>query len=187
MNSLLLRQFVRPFMILTLIGVLATGCGTNDDETDLLKPHPIPQQYKGQSIELLKTRSGDFSYDDLIIGGGDWRSRPDVAEHLDKAVGRLVWFQGRIDRVFVSVETTNYQIWLCAKEVEIGGNRCGNPVFLLYSSERGPEIIEGDTVQVAGLVVGSYKRSVKIANPGYMRILTPMVSVIKAETVSYMY
>ena len=120
----------------------------------------------------------------LIIGGGDWRSRPDVAEHLSKSVGELVWFQGRIDKVFVSLEAGNYQLWLCSKKVEIGGKRCGNPVFLLYSLERGPEIVEGDTVQIAGIVVGSYKRTVKIADPGYMRILTPMVSVIKGGLVT---
>ena len=177
----------RLVMLVGLLALVISACGGGEEELSF-KPRPIPSEYQGLSIEELRAESKGLVYDDLIKGGGtDWRTDPTVEEDLKKYEGELVLFDGLIDTVFESSEPGAYQLWMCADiktEERRVGTWCDEPVFFLYSLDRGPEIKKDDFAQIAGIVVGSYKRSVRQAlngGQGTTRIITPMVSVIKAE------
>ena len=174
------------FGCLSLLVVLLAACGGGGEEESSFAPRPVPSEYQGLSMGELKAQAKDLMYEDLIKGGGqDWRSDPTVEENLMKHEGELVWFEGLIDTVFESTEPDTYQLWLCGVPEpgqERAGITCVEPVFLLYSLDRGPKLEKGSGVQIAGIVVGSYKRAVSTGGGGNVfRILTPMVSVIKAE------
>ena len=161
---------------LTLLAVLGGACGGGSDseESSAFVPRPIPSEYVGLSMEELKAKETGASYDDILSDIEDYE-------------GKLVWFDGEINQIHEGSVKDTYQIWLCAG----GGARgrvCDQPVMLLYSFDRGPELSDGDRVQAAGIMVGTTKRAVNlgagVSSGGRTLVTTPMVSVIKAELVT---
>ena len=166
--------------------LLLTACGGSggEEETDAdlsvsLQPRPIPQEYQSLDIEQLKARSMEVLYYDLNVS-------------TDTYKGDLVWFEGKVKEVFEGKEPGTYQITIDTKHVtEVAGNKVDkwrDPIFLLYSLERGPELHENDMIQFTGTVLGTYMTKEfhlrhPASQPPTIRY-KPMVNAVKVEPVS---
>lgn len=168
--------------LLPLIVYPACGGGSNSNE---FSPRPVPKEYQGLNVEQLKIKSKGLVYTDLIIDRGDWRSKPHVEEHLNSQLGELVWFEGRIDKIYDGSEPNVFQAWICTGD-KVGttqiGDKCKDPIFALYSNDRGPELLEGKFAQIAGIVIGNHKRPISTGEHNWsFRSYTPLISVIQAQ------
>ena len=173
--------FALGTLSLTVYPACGGGSGSNE-----FSPRPVPTEYQGLNVEQIKAKSKGLVYTDLIIDRGDWRSKPHVEEHLNTKIGELVWFEGRIDKIYDGSEPNVFQAWICTGD-KVGttqvGDKCTDPIFALYSNERGPELLESKFVQIAGVVVGNHKRPISTGEHNWsFRAYTPLISVIRAQS-----
>jgi hypothetical protein len=203
-------------MIISIMLVLS-ACGESTGST--LAPKPIPEHYIGMSLADLKDTSTTLTYmeilgkeKDKVYGGqeesmasigADAPAKPGTGSNFDPNIvdsimeyeGTLVFSEGFIKTVYPSSKDGLFTLWFCSKEAAAvdfssrAGTDCVDPLFLLYSLERGPELKEGDLVQVASIIVGTreyiFRRNISGGDRG--RWIVPSVSVVKAkisETVS---
>ena len=182
-----MKLIILSLSLLTLL--LFSACGGNggsggEEETDAdlsvsLQPRPIPQEYQGLTMEQLKAKTTEVLYYDLNVS-------------TDYYKGNLLWFEGKVKEVFEGKKSGTYQITIETKHVtEVAGNKVDkwrDPIFLLYSLERGPELHENDMVQFTGTVLGTYMtKEFGLRNPASGAPTTryiPMVDAIKVEPVS---
>lgn len=193
-------------ILLTIISLFAatiiTACGGDNGESPIssLAPRPIPSMYKDLSMDELELKSSDIDYSDIlgtsngeVYKGGD---DPRIADNILKHEGTLIFTNGIIETVYPSSTEGLFTLWFCSSEkavkfssigtVPLTGAQCIDPLFLLYDLTRGPELLEGDIVNVVGIVVGYRER---MTSGGVLRTLItnnfrPTISVIKAELVN---
>ena len=161
---------------LALLVIAVSACGGGSKESPL-QPRPVPSEYQGLTMEELKARSKTPEYEQL-------------RDNIDSHEGDLVWFEGVVDQVWEGSDPNTFQIYINVTRVtELGSrevDKWRDPVMLLYSSERGPELQEGNMVQFSGTVEGLYTTKEQYS-PGsslFKTISRPMISVIKAEMVA---
>ena len=180
-----MKLIILSISLVTLL--LFSACGgdsgsSGEDETDAdlsvsLQPRPIPQEYQGLTMEQLKAKTTEVLYYDLNVS-------------TDYYKGNLVWFEGKVKEVFEGENSGTYQVTIDTKHVtEVAGNKVDkwrDPIFLLYSLERGPELHENDMIQFTGTVLGSYtNKEPHLSLYQYSREVTkPMVNAVKVEPVS---
>ena len=135
-KQLVLINFIILIMILT-------ACGS-DEEKQSFVPQPIPSEYTGLSLQELKAQSTMPKYSDLT-------------DNIDKYKGTLVWLIGKVAIVFEGTQTNTYQIYVNTNHItEVAGTKVDkwrDPIILLHSKERGPEIKVGDKIQFASTVL----------------------------------
>ena len=182
-----------------LIAGLLTACG-GGSSTVVLAPKRIPSEYQGLSMEQLKLKSSDLSYQDILGNLSTGESDPNIADNIMKHEGSLVFFNGTIEIVYPSSEEGTFTLWFCsspgsAKVSSEVASQCIDPVFLLYDLDRGPKLKKGDLVDVTGIIAGTRTRvskqrqgstigstarqSASITSKNIF--VTPSISVIKAE------
>ena len=177
-----MKLMILSVSLFTLLLFSACGGSGGEEETDAdlsvsLQPRPIPQEYQGLTMEQLKAKSTEVLYYDLNVS-------------TDYYKGNLVWFEGKVKEVFEGEQSGTYQITIDTKHVtEVAGNKVDkwrDPIFLLYSLERGPELHENDMIQFTGTVLGSYtNKEPHLSLYQYSREVTkPMVNAVKVEPVS---
>ena len=184
-----MKLMILSVSLFTLL--LFSACGGNggsggEEETDAdlsvsLQPRPIPQEYQGLTMEQLKAKSTEVLYYDLNVS-------------TDYYKGNLVWFEGKVKEVFEGKKSGTYQVTIDTKHVtEVAGNKVDkwrDPIFLLYSLERGPELHENDMVQFTGTVLGTYTtKEFNLKHPASSSVppvtrYKPMVNAVKVEPVS---
>ena len=154
--------------------------GEEETDTDLsvsLQPRPIPKEYQGLTMEQLKSNSTEILYYDLNIS-------------TDYYKGKLVWFKGKVKEVFEIQEPGTYQVFIDTKHVtDVAGmkvDKWRDPVLLLYSVERGPELHENDMVQFTGTVLGAYtNQEQNLTQFDVSRVVSrPVLNAVKLEPVS---
>ena len=161
--------------------LLFSACG-GEEETDAdlsvsLQPRPIPQEYQGLTMEQLKAKSTEVLYYDLNVS-------------TDYYKGNLLWFEGKVKEVFEGEKSGTYQVTIDTKHVtEVAGNKVDkwrDPILLLYSLERGPELHKDDMVQFTGTVLGTYTtKEQNLTMYQFSReVSKPMLNTIKVEPVS---
>ena len=152
--------------VFLLFLILIAACGNGDEETSFV-PHPVPLEYQALTLEELKVGRNVYEYVNL---------RDNIESHK----GELLLYVGAVERVYLGSEQGTYQIWLCTAGLIQGGKLCYDPILLLHSLDRGPEFIQGDKAEIAGILIGTatYRRNIENIYPA------PMVSVIKAEHVA---
>ena len=181
----------------------------------VLAPKPVPTQYEGMSIEQLEGASTTLTYMEILgkevdkvyagqeesgaLVGEDVPAKrgtgsnfdPSIVDNIMEYEGTLVFSKGHIETIYPSSQEGIFTMWFCSiAEVAVGfssrsGTDCVDPLFLLYSLERGPELREGDLVQVASIIVGSreysFRRNISGGDRG--RWIVPSVSVVKAKLI----
>ena len=162
--------------LLTLL-LLFSACGGGGEEEQSFVPRPVPSEYSGLSTAALKAKSNTPNYIDL---------RDNIANFN----GDLVWFSGQISKVFQGSEPNSFQIYVDITHItESAGTKVDtwrDPILLLYSLDRGPELHEGNMVQFAGTVHGIFSTKIQ-RHPGSSEAQVwdmPIISVIKVEPVS---
>ena len=181
----------------------------------VLAPKPVPTQYEGMLIEQLEESSTPLTYaeilgkevDKVYAGqeessfsiGEDVPAKPGTSSNFDPAIvdnimeheGTLVFSKGYIETIYPSSQEGIFTMWFCSiAELVVGfssrsGTDCVDPLFLLYSLDRGPELREGDLVQVASIIVGTREYSFRrnISGGDRSRWIVPSVSVVKAKLI----
>ena len=162
--------------VLTLL-LLISACGGGGEEEQSFVPRPVPSEYAGLSTAELKAKSNTPAYVDL-------------RDNIDNFNGDLVWFMGQIREVFQGSEPNSFQIYADVTHItESAGTKVDtwrDPVLLLHSLDRGPELHEGNMVQFAGTVHGIFSTKIQ-RHPGSSAPQVwdmPIISVIKAEPIS---
>ena len=167
--------------LLTLV-LLLGACGGGSESPSFV-PKPIPSEYKGMSVVELKPMSKTPSHQELV-------------SNIDNYKGKLVWLEGKVVQVFEGSEAKTYQIYVNvthdtrgARNPMVTGkkvDRWTDPILLLYTLERGPELHKDDMVQVAGTINGILPKGRYTWGPGFgpTSYDRPMLSVIKAALVS---
>jgi len=193
-----MKVYALVLSCIVISGVLAS-CG-GGSSTVVLGPKPIPSEYQGLSMKQLKSKSSNIAYSDIIgTTSGEVITRsndPKIAESIMKHEGSLFFFNGTIETVYPSSEEGTFTLWFCSSEgtQDIAyreGNKviCIDPLFLLYNVDRGPELQEGDSVNISGTIVGTRGKpgsGIKVGAAGdplhrIPTFTTPSMSVIKAE------
>lgn len=191
---------------LIVVASIVVSCGGDDELANVLRPHEIPAEYVGLSIDELEEKSGGLSYRDVVgtkkdgsmyVGG----IVPEISGNIELHTGKLFTVSGIIDSVFPSKEVGTFTFWLClsktkgdersgvktrlkAAQTMKTGTDCIDPVFLLYNLDRGPEFTKGDLAKVSGIITGSREKKGKVVDGPTTLVtayVTPSVSVIKAD------
>jgi len=170
--------------ILIILSMFLIACGNGESklDTDLLtdelslNPRPIPSKYVGLSMMELKDKSTTPIYRDITLD-------------IENYIGNLIWYDGKIDRVFEGSEPNTFQVWLNVTHVtEVAGTKVDkwrDPILLLYNLDRGPKLKADDMVQFVGTVIKLYVTSEQrlpgsgLTNKRYY----PQVNVIKVDLV----
>ena len=190
MKSLILRS------LLAVMAVLLIGCG-GGDKKNALAPHDIDDSHQNLSVAELKAIASDKSYNDLIGHPGkgiffDVRN-PSIIENVEKHNGTLVHYIGQVEEFHATEGAITSTVWIClqseeqAEEDDGSEYDCSRRIFLLYDETRGPDVAEGELIELAGIVVGGRKMTDRrsYANAGAGSIIYysyhPTVSVIKAR------
>jgi len=190
-----MKKLIFPFL-LAVMGGLLIGCG-GGGEKNALAPHDIDAAHRNLSIDELRAIASDKSYNELIGHPGkgiffDVRN-PSIIENVEKHDGTLVYYVGQVEEFHGTEGATTSTVWIClpseadTEAVDEFEYDCSQRIFLLYDKTRGPNVSEGDVLEVAGIVVGGRKMTDRrsYANDGAGSIIYysyhPTVSVIKAE------
>ena len=181
-------KYIMVVGCLSLLAVLFNACGGGGEEGTDFTPRPVSSEYQNLSIDELKAKSNGLSWRDMA-GKTDLEeglmSEAETTKRIESHKGELVWFKGKVERIFEGTLEGTLQIWICTKEVKRAGVDCDDPILLLYSNDRGPSVEINDTVSMAGILVDSFKFTLsRGGGQGTKRIVSPMVSVIKAELVT---
>ena len=196
-------------LMVIIISLLIFACGGgNGGEAPvvLFVPEKIPSQYKGLSMGELAAQSSDISHEDMIgtISEGEYTGTTsegaftaeaieDITANILEYKGTLLHDIGVIETVYPSSKEGVFTLWFCSlgegdQELKISSelrkdNDCDDPLFLLYDLDRGPELKTGDIIEVAGVIVGSQRKTAPTISwniiwttQGYY----PTISVIKA-------
>ena len=148
------------------------GYGGEDTAVSFL-PRAIPSEYQGLSLDELKGKSITPSYEEL-------------KDNIDNYKGKLVWFNGKIEREYEGSTAGTYQSRVFVSPppetsaVSIGWT---DRMLILHSLERGPKLPDEAEVKFAGTVVGLYEGGITIKKRSeYKRvsISVPMISIVKA-------
>ena len=114
----------------------------------------------------------------------------ELRDNIDNFNGDLVWFSGQISKVFQGSEPNSFQIYVdvthITESTDAKVDRWRDPILLLHSLDRGPELHQGNMVQFAGTVHGIFSTKIQ-KHPGSAEAQVwdmPVISVIKAEPVS---
>ena len=177
-----MKLMILSVSLFTLLLFSACGGSGGEEETDAdlsvsLQPRPIPQEYQGLTMEQLKAKSTEVLYYDLNVS-------------TDYYKGNLVWFEGNVKEIFEGEQSGTYQVTIDTKHVtEVAGNKVDkwrDPIFLLYSLERGPELHENDMIQFTGTVLGSYTTKEQHFDFSHIlrEVTKPMLNAVKVEPVS---
>ena len=97
--------------------------------------------------------------------------RPSFDELLrnpERYEDRLVYVAGEVCQV-LSRDVDAIQLRLCDDD--------RNDVFILTSTERGPNFLEGDPIEVAGIMTGIFETKTVLGAP----VFIPMISAIKTR------
>ena len=192
------RYILVIFAVLTIALVAACG-GGDGNKPIVLEPDPIPDEYQGMSMDELKSNSSSKGYADIIgttsgevyTGGND----PEISKNILKHKGTLLHYVGVIEQVFPSSKEGVFTFWFCSSSASETfsyktSNNCVDPLFLLYNLDRGPELVRGDEVNIAVILVNSRIKKGSTASGdrnisgGLATIfIAPSVSVVKAELV----
>ena len=113
----------------------------------------------------------------------------DLRDNIDNFNGDLVWFSGQISKVFQGSEPNSFQIYVdvthITESTDTKVDPWRDPILLLHSLDRGPELHEGSMVQFAGTVHGIFSTKIKhySETSAAQAFNMPIISVIKAEPV----
>ena len=194
-------KFYLVFVALIITITTFSACGGGGDKPIILQPDPIPVEYQGLSVDALKNISSGLSYVDILGDKekGIYKSPidPAITESILKHKGELVYFEGMIEEIYPSSKEGVYTFWLCTSSWDrlrkdgIAVAECGDPLFVLYSLDLGPELKQLEVVKVAATIVGSRPKQSRdmnniIRNPAgggqiSMAYTAPEVSAIKVE------
>ena len=142
-----MKLIILSVSLVTLL--LFSACGGDsgsggEEETDAdlsvsLQPRPITKEYQGLTMEQLKATSTEILYYDLNVS-------------TDYYKGNLVWFEGKVKEVFEGENSGTYQVTIDTKHItDVAGTKVDkwrDPVLLLYSVERGPELHELSLIHI---------------------------------------
>lgn len=168
---------------LSLLAGLFGACGGGGEEGPDFTPRLVSSEHQNLSIDELKAKSNGLTWRDMA--GRTDLPEAETTKRIESYKGELVWFQGKVERIFEGTLEGTLQIWICTKEVKRAGVDCADPVLLLYSNDRGPSVEVRDTVSMAGILVDSFKFTLsRGGGQGTERIVSPMISVIKSELVT---
>ena len=138
------RIILVTFLFLIMILTACSRQDGNDEENQSFVPRPIPSEYTGLSLQELKAQSTMPKYSDLT-------------DNIDEYKGTLVWLMGKVAIVFEGTQANTYQIYVNINHItEVAGTKVDkwrDPVLILHSKERGPEIKVGDKIQFASTVL----------------------------------
>ena len=198
-------------VVIISIMLMVSACGGSTEVR--LAPKPVPTQYEGMSIEQLEGVSTTLTYMEILgkekdkVYSGQKESLPLIGEdapakrgtgsNFDPSIvdsimahaGTLMFAQGYIQTVYPSAQEGLFTLWFCSSEETAvdfssrAGTDCVDPLFLLYSLDRGPELKKGNLVQVASIIIGTreytFRRNISGGDRG--RWIVPSVSVVKAK------
>ena len=179
-----MRHKLTLISVLIILLMLLCACGNGVSELDAdplssqlsLDTRPIPSEYVGLSMAELKDKSTTPIYRDVTID-------------IENYKGKLIWYEGKVDRLFKGSKPNTFQVWVHVTHVsEVAGTKVDkwrDPILLLYSLERGPELKADDSLQFVGTVLGLYVTSEQrlpgsgMTNKRYY----PQVNAIKVDLV----
>lgn len=179
----------------------------------VLAPRPVPAQYQGMAIQQLEGLSTTITYSEILgketdkvyagqeessfSVGADAAAKPgtgsnfdpNIADNIMEYEGALIFSEGFVQTVYPSSEAGLFTLWFCSRQETAvdfssrAGTDCVDPLFLLYSLERGPELKKGDLVQVASIIVGTREYTFRrnISGGDRARWIVPSVSVVRAK------
>lgn len=172
-----MKHMIPVISLLILLIIVACGDGEVKEAEQEFQPQPVPSEYAGLSIEELKEKS-------------EKPRQPDLINRIDDYKGKLVWFQGEVGTVVEGSKANTYQIYVYVTHItEVVGtkvDRWRDPIVLLYSQERGPELKANDMVQFSGIVL-SVLPGTGLYHPQYVNpnhVDRPMVNAVKVELVT---
>ena len=153
-------KFYLVFVALIITVTTFSACGDGSDKPTILQPDPIPVEYQGLSMDELNERSSGLSYKDIV---GDKEkviyksdTDPAITESILKHKGKLVYFEGMVEEIYPSSQEGVYTFWLCTsgwdrlRQDGIAVAECGDPLFVLYSLDLGPELTKGGMIFPSG-------------------------------------
>jgi len=190
--------FVASIIVATIVS--ACGGGDADDKPIILQPDPIPVEYEGLSMDELNERSSGLSYKDIVgdkeKGIYESDTDPAITESILKHKGKLVYFEGMVEEIYASSQEGVYTFWLCTsgwdrlRQDGIAVAECGDPLFVRYSLDLGPELTKGGMIKLAATIFGSRtkkSRGMQITWQGSISTsvlyTTPEVSAVKLEAI----
>ena len=144
-------------MIVAILALVFGGC---DELLGAQGPDLVSTEHQGKSFSQLKALAQEPSFSSMM-------------RTPEKFKGELVYLSGEISQV-ISIDEDAYQMTMAITEGEYFWS---DNVFLLYSLDRGPRLLEDDMVEIVGIFTGIYEAESVIGKP----IQAPKISVIKAQ------
>ena len=187
-------------LIITVTTFSACGGGDADEKPIILQPDPIPVEYEGLSMDELNERSSGLSYGDILGDKekGIYKSDTDpaITESILKHKGKLVYFEGMVEEIYASSQEGVYTFWMCTsgwdslRQDGIAVAECGDPLFVRYSLDLGPELAKGGMINLAATIFGSRTKKSRGMQITWQASVstsvlytTPEVSTIKLELI----
>ena len=194
-------RFLLLFVALIITVTTFSACGGGgSDKPIILQPDPIPVEYQGLSMDALKTISSGLSYKDIVgdkeKGIYESDTDPAITESILKHKGKLVYFEGMVEEIYASSQEGIYTFWLCTsgwdslRQDGIAVAECGDPLFVRYSLDLGPELAKGGMINLAATIFGSRTKKSRGMQITWQASVstsvlytTPEVSTIKLELI----
>ena len=93
-------KYVVVIGVLMLMGAIFVACSGDDGvEKESFLPQDIPSEHQGLSLEALKSKNSTPLYKEL-------------GDNIDIYKGKLVWFNGKIEREYEGSISGTYQTWM---------------------------------------------------------------------------
>ena len=190
-------KFISTIVGGLIIGLVVVACG-GGDSSDRFAPRAISEEHQGLSLKQLESMSSGISFDELIGHPGEGiffdRNNPRIKDNIEEHIDTLLHYVGQVDLIYPSQDKSRYSLWLCPKHGDESDElsettsdtdyNCRESVFLLYDPTRGPELSEGDVIEVVGILTSSARKDSPDENRGQRGhgnfSYHPTVSVIKA-------
>jgi len=193
-------KFIATIVCGLIIGLVVVACG-GGDSSDSFTPREISKEHQGLSLKQLKSMSSDITFDELSGHPGEGiffdRNNPQIKDNIEEHIDTLLYYVGQVGSIYPSEDKSRYSLWICPKHSDQPDElseatsdtdyNCRESVFLLYDPTRGPELSEGDVIEIAGILASSARKEViKDRSWSKSGIFTyhPTISVIKAKMYS---
>ena len=193
-------KFISTIVGGLIIGLVVGACG-GGDSSDSFTPSEISKEHQGLSLKQLESMSSDITFDELSGHPGEGiffdRNNPQIKDNIEEHIDTLLYYVGQVGSIYPSEDKSRYSLWICPKHRDQPDGasettsdtdyNCRESLFLLYDPARGPELSEGDVIEIAGILTSSARKEV-ITDRSWSKsgIFTyhPTISVIKAKMYS---
>ena len=112
----------------------------------------------------------------------------ELKDNIDSYIGKLVWFNGKIEKEYEGSTSGTYQTWVFVTPPS-GTSGWRDRMLILHSLERGPRLQNEAKVQFVGTVIKLHEggltiRSKYVSANQRVDVKVPMISIVKAEVIS---